>query len=112
VSLMIFVYLILGMFLESAAMLLITVPIFEPVAHQLGMDPLVFGIFACISMEIAQISPPIGVNLFTIHGISRIKLSTLAHGVVPFIAVQIVMLYAIYFFPILVTWLPSTMYAK
>ena len=112
VSLMIFVYLILGMFLESAAMLLITVPIFEPVAHQLGMDPLVFGIFACISMEIAQISPPIGVNLFTIHGISRIKLSTLAHGVVPFIAVQIVMLYVIYFFPILVTWLPSTMYAN
>ncbi len=111
-TLMILVYVVLGMFLESAAMLLITVPIFEPVAHQLGMDPLVFGIFACIAMEIAQISPPIGVNLFTIHGISRIKLSTLAHGVVPFIAVQIVMLYVIYFFPILVTWLPSTMYGN
>ncbi len=111
-TLMILVYLVLGMFLESAAMLLITVPIFEPVAHQLGMDPLVFGIFACISMEIAQISPPIGVNLFTIYGISRIKLSTLSRGVIPFIAVQIVMLYVIYFFPILVTWLPSTMYAK
>ena len=63
-------------------------------------------------MEIAQISPPIGVNLFTIHGISSIKLSTLSRGVVPFIAVQIVMLYVIYFFPMLVTWLPSTMYAN
>jgi hypothetical protein len=54
VSLMILVYVVLGMFLESAAMLLITVPIFEPVAHQLGMDPLVFGIFACIAMDVAR----------------------------------------------------------
>jgi C4-dicarboxylate transporter DctM subunit len=111
VSLMILVYVVLGMFLESAAMLLITVPIFEPVAHQLGMDPLVFGIFACIAMEIAQISPPIGVNLFTIHGISGIKLGVLSRGVLPFIVVQIIMLYVVFFFPALVTWLPSTMYA-
>jgi C4-dicarboxylate transporter DctM subunit len=81
------------------------------VAHQIGMDPLVFGIFACIAMEIAQISPPIGVNLFTIHGISGIKLAVLSRGVLPFIAVQIIMLYVIFFFPALVTWLPSTMYA-
>lgn len=112
VTLMILVYILLGMFLESAAMLLITVPIFFPVATQLGMHPLVFGIFACIAMEIAQISPPIGVNLFTIHGISRIKLGVLAHGVVPFIAVQILMLYVVYFLPGLVTWLPSTMFAR
>lgn len=112
VTLMIIVYIILGMFLESAAMLLITVPIFFPVAMQLGMDPLVFGIFCCIAMEIAQISPPVGVNLFTIHGISRIKLGVLARGVLPFILVQIVMLYTVYFFPKLVTWLPSTMYGK
>jgi C4-dicarboxylate transporter, DctM subunit len=111
VSVMIVVYVVLGMFLESAAMLLITVPIFEPVAHQLGMDSLVFGIFACIAMEIAQISPPIGVNLFTINGISRIKLAVLSRGVLPFIVVQIIMLYVIFFFPALVTWLPSTMYA-
>lgn len=109
VTLMILVYILLGMFLESAAMLLITVPIFFPVAMQLGMDPLVFGVFACISMEIAQISPPVGVNLFTIHGISKIRLSVLSRGVVPFILVQIVMLYAIYLLPGIVTWLPSTM---
>jgi C4-dicarboxylate transporter DctM subunit len=111
-TLMILIYIILGMFLESAAMLLITVPIFFPVAMQLGMDPLVFGIFSCIAMEIAQISPPIGVNLFTIHGISRIRLGTLARGVIPFIIVQIGMLYLIYFFPQLVTWLPSTMFTR
>jgi C4-dicarboxylate transporter DctM subunit len=112
VTLMIVVYIILGMFLESAAMLLITVPIFFPVAAQLGMDPLVFGIFSCIAMEIAQISPPIGVNLFTIHGISRIRLGVLARGILPFLAVQVVLLYVIYFFPDLVTWLPSTMFDR
>ena len=109
VTLMILAYIVLGMFLESAAMLLISIPIFLPVAIQVGMDPLVFGIFACIAMEIAQISPPIGVNLFTIHGISKIKLGTLARGAAPFLLIQIAMLYLVYFFPDIVLWLPNSM---
>ncbi len=109
VTLMILTYIVLGMFLESAAMLLISIPIFFPVAQQLGMDPLVFGIFAVIAMEIAQISPPIGVNLFTIHGISRIDLWTLARGALPFLLIQIGMLYLVYLWPDLVLWLPRSM---
>jgi C4-dicarboxylate transporter DctM subunit len=109
VTLMILAYIVLGMFLESAAMLLISIPIFLPVALAVGMDPIVFGIFACIAMEIAQISPPIGVNLFTIHGISKIKLGTLARGAAPFLLIQIGMLYLVYLFPQIVLWLPNTM---
>lgn len=109
VTLMIGAYVVLGMFLESAAMLLISIPIFFPVAEQLGMHPVVFGIFAAIAMEIAQISPPIGVNLFTIHGISRIPLWTLAKGAAPFLLIQIAMLYVIFLFPDLVLWLPQSM---
>ena len=109
VTLMILAYIVLGMFLESAAMLLISIPIFFPVAQQLGMDPVVFGIFAAIAMEIAQISPPIGVNLFTIHGISRIDLWALARGALPFIFIQVAMLYLVYFFPQIVLWLPGSM---
>ncbi|WP_245409939.1 TRAP transporter large permease [Pararhizobium haloflavum] len=109
VTLMILAYIVLGMFLESAAMLLISIPIFFPVAMELGMDPIAFGIFAAIAMEIAQISPPIGVNLFTIHGISKIDLWTLARGALPFLLIQIAMLYAVYFFPEIVTWLPNQM---
>ena len=90
-------------------MLLISIPIFAPVAAAAGMDPLVFGIFAVIAMEIAQISPPVGVNLFTIHGISGIGLWTLARGVIPFILIQICMLYIVYFFPEIVLWLPHSM---
>jgi C4-dicarboxylate transporter DctM subunit len=109
ITLMILAYIVLGMFLESAAMLLISIPIFFPVATQLGMDPIVFGIFAAIAMEIAQISPPIGVNLFTIHGISRIGLWTLARGALPFLLIQIGMLYLVYLLPEIVLWLPQTM---
>jgi len=109
VTLMIFAYIVLGMFLESAAMLLISIPIFFPVAEALGMDPIVFGIFAAIAMEIAQISPPIGVNLFTIHGISGIDLWKLARGALPFLLMQIAMLYLVYLVPGVVLWLPESM---
>ena len=109
ITLVILAYLVLGMFLESAAMLLISVPIFFPVAMALGMDPLVFGIFAVMAMEIAQISPPVGINLFTIHGISRIPLQTLARGVLPFIGIQILFLYLVFYFPQIVLWLPGQM---
>ena len=109
VTLMILAYIVLGMFLESAAMLLISIPIFFPVAEQLGINPIVFGIFAAISMEIAQISPPIGVNLFTINGISRIGLWKIARGAFPFLLIQIGMLYLIYFVPEVVLWLPNSM---
>lgn len=109
ITLIILAYIVLGMFLESAAMLLISIPIFFPVAMELGMNPVAFGIFAAIAMEIAQISPPIGVNLFTIHGISKINLWTLARGAFPFLLIQIGMLYLVYFFPEIVTWLPDQM---
>ncbi|MGE0705134.1 MAG: TRAP transporter large permease [Vicinamibacterales bacterium] len=109
VTLMILTYVVLGMFLESAAMLLISIPIFAPVAQSAGMDPIVFGIFAVIAMEIAQISPPIGVNLFTINGISKIPLGTLAWGALPFLLIQIAMLYIVYLLPEIVLWLPRTM---
>ena len=109
VTLMIIAYLILGTFLESAAMLLISIPIFGPVAAKSGMNPITFGIFACIAMETAQISPPVGVNLFTIHGISNISLWKIARGALPFLLIQIVLLYAVYLLPKLTLWLPGTM---
>lgn len=109
VTLMILAYVVLGMFLESAAMLLISIPIFFPVAIEAGMDPITFGIFACIAMEIAQISPPVGVNLFTIHGITRIPLWTIAKGALPFLLIQLGMLYLVYYLPDITLWLPSSM---
>ena len=92
--------------LETAAMLLVSVPLFFPLAQSLQIDPVVFGVFVCVAMEISQIHPPIGVNLFTIHGISKIPLIELAKGALPFLIIETAMLYVIYFFPELSLWLP------
>ena len=107
VTLMMLGYLILGSFLETAAMLLVSVPLFFPISASIGMDPVVFGVFACVAMEISQIHPPIGVNLFTIHGISKIPLWQLSKGTVPFLLIQTLMLYAIYYVPQIALWLPG-----
>ncbi len=109
VTVMILVYILLGVFLESAAMLLISVPIFFPISQSIGMDPITFGVFCCIAMEIAQIHPPIGINLFTIHGISKIPLWDLSKGTLPFLLIQIVMLYIVWLFPQLSLWIPNHM---
>ena len=112
VTLLMFGYLILGSFLETAAMLLVSVPLFFPVSAAIGMDPVVFGVFVCVAMEISQIHPPIGVNLFTIHGISKIPLWQLAKGTLPFLLIETVMLYVIYLFPGLSLWLPHHAMAR
>lgn len=110
ITLMNIAYLVLGAFLETAAMLLISVPIFFPIAQALHIDPIVFGIYVCISMEVSQIHPPIGINLLTVHGLSKISLWNLAKGTFPFLVIQFVMLYAIIFAPSLSLWLPSHMF--
>lgn len=112
VTLMMLGYLVLGSFLETAAMLLVSVPLFFPISTAIGMDPVVFGVFVCVAMEISQIHPPIGVNLFTIHGISRIPLWQLAKGTLPFLLIETVMLYVIYLVPQLSLWLPAHAMAR
>lgn len=112
ITLLMLGYLVLGSFLETAAMLLVSVPLFFPISVAIGMDPIVFGVFVCVAMEISQIHPPIGVNLFTIHGISKIPLWQLAKGAIPFLMIQTVMLYIIYLFPNLSLWLPNHAMAR
>lgn len=110
ITLMNVAYLVLGAFLETAAMLLISVPIFFPISQALHIDPIVFGIYVCISMEVSQIHPPIGINLLTVHGLSKIPLWDLAKGTFPFLLIQFLMLYAIIFVPQLALWLPNHMF--
>ena len=112
VTVMIVAYVVLGLFLESLAMLLISLPIFFPISQAIGFHPITFGVFACVALEIAQIHPPLGINLFTIHGISKISIWDLAKGTFPFLLIQIAMLYAIYFFPELSLWIPQHMLGR
>lgn len=109
VSLMILIFVVLGMFLESLSMMLIMVPILFPVASSIGIPPIAFGIFVVLAVEVAQITPPVGINLFTVAQIGNIRFERLIPSIVPYVVMLILMMYAVAYIPSLATWLPSTM---
>lgn len=108
-TLMIVFYIVLGMFLEALSMMLITIPVLYPVAISMGMDPLAFGIFVVLAIEIAQITPPVGINLFTVSQIGKVPFESIIRSVVPYVVMAVLMMYAVAYFPELATWLPQTM---
>ncbi len=108
-TMMVVLYLILGMFLEALSMMVVTVPILYPVAMVLGMPPLAFGIFVVLAVEAAQITPPVGINLFTISKIGNVPFGRMSRAILPYVGLLLLMMYVVYFFPQIATWLPSTM---
>jgi len=102
---------VLGTFLDVIALIMISVPIFLPVAIQSGYDGVWFGVIMVIASEMALCTPPVGVNLFVIQGIAPrgTTLMTVARGAAPFIGVIWILLLLLIFFPEIVTWLPSRM---
>ena len=109
VTLIILFYLILGMFLEALSMMLLTVPILYPVALALGIHPLAFGIFVVLAVEVAQVTPPVGINLFTVSSIGKIPFDKLSKSIVPYVLIMIAVMYLVVYQPKLSVWLPSTM---
>lgn len=101
--------LLLGTVLESGAMTILTIPIFFPIARAIGLNPIQFGVMIAVNMEIAQIHPPAGLNLVTVSSISGIPLTRMMLGILPFIAIELVMIYLLYFVPALTLFLPSHM---
>ncbi|MBP1707567.1 MAG: dicarboxylate transporter, DctM subunit [Chloroflexi bacterium] len=104
----IFVYVILGCFIDTMSMVLLTIPIFFPVATSLGFNPIWFGIIIVLMCEISMITPPIGVNVFVIAGISRdIPMQTVFKGIIPFLAIELVFVALLVAFPQMALFLPS-----
>ena len=101
--------LILGTFLESGALTILTIPIFFPIATAIGLDPIQFGVMIAVNQEIAQIHPPAGLNLVTVASISEIPLTRMMVSILPYIALEIAMVYLLYFLPQMTLWLPSHM---
>jgi C4-dicarboxylate transporter, DctM subunit len=102
-------YIILGMFLEPVSMTFITLPVIVPLIHAAGFDLIWFGIIFTITMEIAVLTPPVGLNLYVIQGISRGKVSVgdVIVGSLPFIAVLVVLVGLMIVFPQAALWLPQ-----
>lgn len=101
--------LVLGTFLESGALTILTIPIFFPIAQAIGLDPLQFGVMIAVNQEIAQIHPPTGLNLVTVSSISGIPLTSMMVSIVPFIIIELFMIYLLYFVPPLTLFLPAHM---
>jgi C4-dicarboxylate transporter DctM subunit len=101
------IYILLGTLMDSLAMLLLTVPLFVPVAQAAGIDLIWFGIFAVMVVEMGLITPPVGMNLFVLKATnSDIPMTTLWRGVLPFVAADSVRIGLLIAFPALALWLP------
>ncbi len=106
--LILIIYIVLGCFLDSLSMMLITLPIFFPLIVKLGYDPIWFGVLVTSVVEIGLITPPVGMNLFVIVSVDeRMKFETVAAGVLPFLAADCVRLVLLVSFPILSLFLPK-----
>lgn len=104
-------YLILGMFMETLSMMLTTVPIVFPIVAHLGYDPVWFGIMITVLMETALITPPIGVNLYVVHGIRPTgKFNDVAIGAAPFVIAMLGMVFLLLAVPDVALWLPNQVY--
>ena len=103
-------YFVLGCLLNSLAMILLTIPIVFPIVKALNYDPVWFGIIIVMVVELGLITPPIGMNVFVIKGITKdVPLETIFRGVTPFIIAQIILILILIAFPSIALWLPSTM---
>jgi C4-dicarboxylate transporter, DctM subunit len=100
---------VLGCLIESLGMIVITVPLLYPVLASYGIDPILFGVILVIYVELGQISPPIGINLFVIQSIWDGKLSEVVLGTIPFHLIMFVVLAIVVAFPELSLWLPAQM---
>ncbi len=104
-------YLVLGMFFDSLAMMLLTLSFVMPVILKLGYDPIWWGVTFVLLAEIGLVTPPFGLNLFTMHGVlPQFSILTIARAVLPFLAVMILMVGVLIAFPQLALWLPRLLY--
>ncbi|MDX2446285.1 MAG: TRAP transporter large permease [Desulfobacterales bacterium] len=104
------IYLILGSVMDSIAMIVLTVPIFYPVVMELGFDSIWFGVVMVLVMEMALITPPVGMNVFAIAGVAPdIDLYTVFKGVFPFLVAMFVCIAILFVIPQIATFLPGLM---
>jgi C4-dicarboxylate transporter, DctM subunit len=103
---------VLGMFLESIAIILITTPVILPAMTHLHINPVWYGVLLVINLELAQITPPVGMNLFTIKAITKAPMGEIVRGALPYVALMIVVMGTVMVWPELALWLPGTMVGR
>lgn len=103
-------FLILGCALEPTAMLILTMPLLFPIVTAYGLDPVWFGGFVTMMMVLGGMTPPVGLNVYVLHGVCpRLPTVLIFRGVMPFMALHCLCVLLVVLFPSIVTWLPQTM---
>ncbi len=102
-------FIILGCFLDGISVVVLTTSVIMPMVHQAGIDPLWFGIFVVIVVEMSQITPPVGFNLFVIQGLTGVNILRVAYAALPFFLLLLLALGIIVAVPEVVTFLPEMM---
>ncbi|NKI92753.1 TRAP transporter large permease subunit [Rhizobacter sp. SG703] len=102
-------YVVLGCFLDGISMVVLTMGVIMPTVQKAGIDPLWFGIFIVIVVEMAQVTPPVGFNLFVLQGMTRREIGFIAKTAFPFFMLMVLMVVLLYLFPQIITFLPNQM---
>lgn len=102
-------YIIIGMFLDGISSVVLTMAVVEPMIRQAGIDLIWFGIFIVVVVEMAQITPPIGFNLFVLQGMTHHQMNYIARAALPMFGIMVLMVFILILFPEIATWLPDNM---
>ena len=102
-------YIVIGMFLDGISAVVLTMAVVEPMIRTAGIDVIWFGVFIVVIVEMAQITPPVGFNLFVLQGITRHEIAYIAKAAFPMFLLMTLMVVILVAFPGLATWLPGTM---
>jgi C4-dicarboxylate transporter DctM subunit len=102
-------YVVLGCFLDGISMVVLTMGVILPTIQKAGVDLLWFGIFIVLVVEMAQVTPPVGFNLFVIQGMTGRQITWIGRVAFPLFLLMVVAVALLYYFPGLVTWLPEHM---
>ena len=101
--------------MDSLGLIMLTIPIFYPIVTNLGYDPIWFGVIIVLVTEMGVITPPVGINVYVVYGVSRgvvgdISLEDIFRGIVPFLAATVVGIIILMIFPRIILFLPELMY--
>jgi TRAP-type mannitol/chloroaromatic compound transport system permease large subunit len=110
-ALIMVVLLILGMFMDWMGIIMILLPIYQPIIAALGMDPLWFAVLVCVNLQMSFLTPPFGYALFYLKAVSPkgVEMTNIMRSIVPFLALIIVGIVVVAIYPDIALWLPSVM---
>jgi C4-dicarboxylate transporter, DctM subunit len=103
------IYIVLGCFMDQAAILVLTVPIVAPLVHSLGFDLVWFGVIMIVTAELGLVTPPLGLNVFIVAKYSQVPVGEVFMGVLPHVVTHLIAIAILLLFPILSLWLPNHM---